>query len=215
MREVRCVLAEVAERRRLGTVESIAEVHLVEIQLENLILRVGALELCGDEHLLDLARERLVGRQETLPGELLGDRASALRPAPLPEVGENRAEHAHRIHAPVIVEPLVLHGHQRAHEVRRNLLQRNLDPLLLVDGERRPIRGIEQRRGLRHVADPAQALAVGQVARKAPGEPAHGRRGHPYGEGDHRDGGDERARALFHGPGGRGGRGDLRISASE
>ena len=86
------MLAEVAARRRLDAVEAVAEVHLVQIQLEDLVLRVRRSMRAGEDQLLQLAADRLVRRQEALPRELLRDRAAALRGAAVAEVGERAAD---------------------------------------------------------------------------------------------------------------------------
>jgi hypothetical protein len=53
-------LAEVLPGGRLDAVRSLAEVDLVEVHLEDLMLRIGPLDLEGKEHLLDLSREGLL-----------------------------------------------------------------------------------------------------------------------------------------------------------
>ena len=54
------------------------EVDLVQVHLEDAVLRVAALELQGQHGLLQLALEALVRREEEHLGELLGDGAAAL-----------------------------------------------------------------------------------------------------------------------------------------
>src|SRR5918999_1670087 len=60
--EVAYRLAEVALRRRLDAVGAAAEVDLVEVQLEDLVLRETGFDVAGDLRLLQLARERLLPR---------------------------------------------------------------------------------------------------------------------------------------------------------
>ncbi len=74
-------LVVVDQRGRGDAVGAEAEIDLVEIELEDLVLGVGALDPQREQRFLDLAVERdLVGQQEVL-GDLLRDRGSALRPA--------------------------------------------------------------------------------------------------------------------------------------
>ena len=54
------------------------EVDLVQVHLENSILRIAALELDREERFLQLALEALVRGEEQNLGELLGDGAAAL-----------------------------------------------------------------------------------------------------------------------------------------
>ena len=74
-------LVEIQQRRRRDAVGAEAEIDLVQIELEDFLLRVGALDAQRQQRFLDLALERnLVGQQEVL-GDLLGDRRGALRAA--------------------------------------------------------------------------------------------------------------------------------------
>src|SRR5262245_3782376 len=72
------VLAEIPQRRRLYSIEAVAEVHLVQVHLEDLVLRELALEPRGEEHLGDLPPERLGGSEKVLPRQLLRQGASPL-----------------------------------------------------------------------------------------------------------------------------------------
>src|SRR2546427_12447935 len=71
-------LAEVRPRGRLDAVRALTEVHLVQVHLEDAILRVPALELERQDRLPQLSPETLVRREEEHLGELLRDRAAAL-----------------------------------------------------------------------------------------------------------------------------------------
>jgi hypothetical protein len=112
------VLSEIAARRRLDAVEPVAEVDLVEVELEDLFLAVHPLDARRQEQLLDLAAVVLVGGQEALSRQLLGNRAAALRFPAVPDVGDGRRCDAHQIEAAVLVEPLVLDGNQRLRDIR-------------------------------------------------------------------------------------------------
>jgi hypothetical protein len=133
------VLAEEAERRRFDAVEAVAEIHLVQVQLEDLVLGELTLDPPREHRLFQLAPQRLVGREKALARELLRQRAAALRRAVRAKVVERRGHHANHVDAAVIVETLILDGNDRVHHVGRDLRQRRLDAPLLEDRERRTI----------------------------------------------------------------------------
>ena len=54
-RQLRRLLAEVAARRGFGAVEAVAEIDLVQIQLEDFVLGEVMLELRGEQQFLQLA----------------------------------------------------------------------------------------------------------------------------------------------------------------
>ncbi len=101
-------LAEEGARGRLHSEGAVAEVDLVQVHLEDAVLRVAPLELQREYRLLELALEALVRGEEEHLGELLGDGAAALHDAPAPEVLVDRAGDAGRIHPVVRVEARVL-----------------------------------------------------------------------------------------------------------
>ena len=165
------VLAEVAARRRFDAVQTVAEIHLVQVELEDLRLAVDALDARREDQFLDFAAIRLVRRQKALTRELLGDRAAALRLPPVPDVGQRRGGDADEVEAAVIVEPLILDRDERLRQVGRNLGQRHFDPLLLEDGEGELIRIVEDRGRLVHLADATQGVEVGKALAEADEEP--------------------------------------------
>ena len=71
------VFAEVEPRRRLDAVRAVAEVNLIRVELEDLILGEVLLDVDGEEGLVDLAAEILRRREEDLLGELLRQRRRA------------------------------------------------------------------------------------------------------------------------------------------
>jgi hypothetical protein len=104
------VLAEVEARARLDPVRAVAEVDLVRVQLEDLVLGEVLLDLHGQEGLVDLAADGLLGGEEDLLGELLGERRGALGGAALDDVLQQRAHDRLRVDAAVAVELRVLGG---------------------------------------------------------------------------------------------------------
>jgi hypothetical protein len=71
----------------------------------------------------------------------------------------------------VLVEALVFDGDDGLDEVRRDLPDWDLDPLLLEDREGRIVGGVEDRRRLRHLPDRAKGVAVGQTRCEVVAEP--------------------------------------------
>ena len=105
------VLPEVPARRILEAVPT-AHVDLVEVRFEDLILRVGRLQLKGDLDLLELSHVPTVEADliEHVSGELLGDRApTTLLPTECQNT-EDGPRDADGIEAPMLVEPFVLSG---------------------------------------------------------------------------------------------------------
>ena len=97
--EVRRGLAEVAPRRGLDAVVALAEVHGVEVLLEDLRLRVSLLEACRDQDLANLAVVGPLRAQARGARELLRDRAAALDDAAGAEIAPGGTGDADRIDA--------------------------------------------------------------------------------------------------------------------
>ncbi len=106
---------------------------------------------------------------------------------PLTDVGEEGAADTHEIESVVIVEPLILDRQHRIDEMRRDLVERHLDALLLVNRERDlTIRG-QNRRRLIHLAQALQRGDVRQTGREErDGDGDRGQGGDR--QGDHRTG---------------------------
>ncbi len=106
-------LVEVGLRRRRHAVGALAEIDLVQVQLEDALLAQRPLDPDRQQRLLDLAREAdLVGQQHVLD-HLLGDGRCADRPlalAALHQVGRGGAQDGQRVDAVVAEEALVLGG---------------------------------------------------------------------------------------------------------
>ena len=88
-------------------------IDLVEVELEDLVLGVGALDADGEDRLLELALERALARQQEVLGDLLGDGRGALgAPVAALDLGFDELEHGARdaleVEAAVLVEALVL-----------------------------------------------------------------------------------------------------------
>ena len=140
---------EIDQRRGGDAVGAEAEIDFVEIEFEDLVLRIGALDAHRQQGFLDLAGERhLVGQKEVLR-DLLGDRRRALRTAVgavILRVEHRGARHAGEVDAAVLVEILVLGREERVDDEFRNRLDRQIEPALLgVFAEQRAVGGMDAR----------------------------------------------------------------------
>src|SRR6185437_1422964 len=102
--------AEVSLRRRLDSVCTVAEVDLIEIQLENLLLAVLGFDLARYLGFLDLPDDRLVARDalgEDVSRELHRYGRESLGVAATPHVVDERADGAIPVDAGMLVEALV------------------------------------------------------------------------------------------------------------
>ena len=156
------MFAKIAARRRLDAVQPIAEVHLVEIELQDLVLGVHAFDARGKDELLKLAPHRFVGRQKALTGQLLRDRAAALRRSTRSQVGDGRRRDTDEIESAVPAKPLIFDRHDRIDEMRRHLPEPDFDALLLENREGQRVVAIVDDRRLIHLAYPADRRFVGK-----------------------------------------------------
>ncbi len=113
-------MPEIPLARGLHAIGAGAEIDAVEIEFEDLVLRVAPLQPQREDRLLDLAAERALLRQEQVLGELLGQRRAALHPAAaFRHVGDDRPADAHRVDAPMRVEAPVLDGDEGLRQIGR------------------------------------------------------------------------------------------------
>ena len=169
-------LVEIDQRGGGDAVGAEAEIDFVEIELEDLVLRIGALDPHRQQGFLDLAGERhFVGQQEVL-GDLLGDGGGALRSAVgavILRVEHRGARHAREVDAAMLVEVLVLGGEERVDDHLRHRLDRQIQPALLgVFAEQRAVGRMDARHHRRLVI--LQLRIVRQVLGKMPDQPCHG-----------------------------------------
>src|SRR5262249_11090478 len=85
----------------------VAEVRLVQIGLEDLLLRVARFDKHGQRRLSQLAHEGSLGREEAILDELLRDRATTLGHPAIGEIGPERPRESAQIEAAVLEEPVV------------------------------------------------------------------------------------------------------------
>ena len=132
-------LAEIAPRRRVDAVGAAAQIDAVEIELEDVRLRQPRLEPDRERQLLELARERAVGREIEVLGELLRQRGAALH-----EVAGCARWRSPRATGPkgrrrVLVEALVLGGDHRIDDVARQQIERHVVVGAAALGEQRAV----------------------------------------------------------------------------
>ena len=142
--------AEVVTGRGLDPPGTVAEVDVVQVQLQDLVLAEAALDVLRDPDLQQLAPERpsLAGDavRECIAGELHREGAGSLLDLAGLEVGHQRAQDPAHVDRPVLVEAPVLGGQERLRHEPRQRLQR--DHLAFDRGEVRERRAgaVEQHR---------------------------------------------------------------------
>ena len=113
--------------RRTRAVEA-----LVEVELHDLVFRVGLAQLVCERELPELSGDRLVGGQELLLGELLGDGARATDDVPRTEVVVCGPDDGRDVETRVGVEAPVLDGDGRLDHHRRDCVQLDREPVVSV-----------------------------------------------------------------------------------
>ncbi|MBP2676878.1 MAG: hypothetical protein H6Q84_3718 [Deltaproteobacteria bacterium] len=154
--ERRHVLAEIGLRRGLHAVRPVPQVDLVQVKVEDLLLRKLPLDPVGENDLLQLPRDALLRGEEKGFDRLLGDRARPLRISAGEDVLQDRAEDRDVIHALVLEEVGVLGGDEGVHHAggyglvghERPLLEEDLsdDAVVPVEDLRRDARPVRRGR---------------------------------------------------------------------
>ncbi len=116
-REIARPFSEQRLRYLFRSVQTGAEVHPIQVQLENLILGQLRLEHHGERSLLQLPRHRASIRQEQRPRKLLSDRAGALDCAEVTRVVHNGPRDREQIDPEMMMKPPVFDGDHRAPQV--------------------------------------------------------------------------------------------------
>jgi hypothetical protein len=106
-------------------ISAAAEVDLVQIQLEDLVLVERPLDARRERRVLQLAKDAALRSQEQVLRELLRDRAAALHDSARAQVRERGARQRDRVHAQVVVEAVVFRGEKRVAHGLRDLAQRD------------------------------------------------------------------------------------------
>ena len=107
-------LAKVIFRSRFKSVVPVGKINLIAIHSKNLLLGVVTFDLKCQERLLNLSAHPAIGAvQKKSPGKLHGNGARALHDAVRDKILPGRAGHAREIHAPMLLEVLILGGQNR------------------------------------------------------------------------------------------------------
>ncbi len=161
---------EIKEGGRLYPIGAGAEIDLVEVELEDPVLRQRLVDPGSEQDLLDLAVDRQLVRQQHVLGDLLRDGRGADRPAlavPAPDIGQRGAEHRDRVDAVVAVEILVLGRQEGGDDALGDRRDRHEHPPLGgIFGQQPPIAGMDARQNRRLVM--RQLLVIGQIAPEIP-----------------------------------------------
>ena len=157
------VLAEVDLGRRLHAVGAVAEIDVVGVDGEDLLLSEVLLDLVRQDGLADLAEDVALVTDEHQLGHLLRDGRAALDHVARLEVGEGGADDAERVDAVVLEEAIVLGGDERLHHVLRDLVVGQDDALLQVELADELALRREHAAGARWLVVGERAPAIGQV----------------------------------------------------
>jgi hypothetical protein len=126
--------------RAAESIGAAAEVDLVQVEFEDLVLGKLAFQRQRQHRLADLAIERAAAVEEDVAGQLLGDGRATLTPVPALRAHHQRAQDADRIDAPVLAEAAVFHRNQRIlHRVRDAVIG---NPLAVAGPERDDFRTV-------------------------------------------------------------------------
>ncbi len=210
--EVLGVGVEVVPRRRLYAVRPVAVVGDVEVALEDPVLGVVLLEGDRVAQLGELAGVGVGGRRLALLGglrlvdqrhldHLLGDRRATLDRPAAGLVGDQGPERALQVERTVLVVAVVLDGHDRLDHLPRDLAQRDVDAVLVVeggDGGARPVHDLGLL-GQRLRAQVGREVLDGVGQRLGPDPENAGERDRETGDHDAHDGRDDRHHAEMGG----------------
>ena len=161
--ELADVLAEVGARGLADALGAAAEVDLVQVEREDLVLGQLLLEPPGEDHLLQLAVEAALGREQQALHRLLRDGAAALHDLARLDVGPGGAHDRAQVDAAVLEERVVLAGDEGEDHVLGQLVEAHQPAALLEELADRTAVAVVDRRGERRpvVVDPVE---VGQIA---------------------------------------------------
>ena len=117
--------AEPANRKAAA----IAQINVVGVKLEDLLLRKALVEFGGHQDFLHLPPPLALGGEEERARHLHVDRAGALRLLAAAHVVKRRAKHADHVQRAMLEEALVLRGQHRVHHHRRQIVVADHAPL--------------------------------------------------------------------------------------
>ncbi len=117
-----------------GALAVLAQVHLVEVGLENLLFAVVQLQQHRHRHFHQLAGQGAVLREPEVLHQLLGQGAAALHQATCFHIGHHGAGQPPWRDPVMLIEITILGGQQHLHQQRRHTVQRHEHPVLGVTG---------------------------------------------------------------------------------
>ena len=120
------LLAEIAQSGSGDAVGSGAQINLIEIEIENALLGVGALDPDREDRFLRLAQIGLLARQKEVLRNLLRDGGGAFLLF-LCRIVVDGAKDAAEVEAVVLIEILVFRGEERVDDHFRHCLNRNVN----------------------------------------------------------------------------------------
>ena len=185
--QVAGVLVEVGAGRGLHPVGALAQVDLVQVEVEDLLLGEHALDAVGENRLGQLAQVALFRGEQQAAGDLLGDGRAALAAAAGEQVVDGGPGDGPAVQAGVLPETAVLGGDKGPGQECGHLAVGDDDAELVGDGVDGPAAAVEHQGGhLRPVV--GHGADVGQA--EEPGE--HRADAHRDHAGDDEQQGDER-----------------------
>ena len=169
---VRGRLTEVSARCRFHAVKPIAEVDLVQINLENLILAVHVFDSLGEYRLAHFSPKCLVARKKADARELLRNRARPFGRAAFANVAEHRADDADAIDAVMLVKAPVFDCDHGIPQVRRNKIEFNFHSVLSWNGKDGPVVGVVHHCPFGRFANHAQLVCTREAGNHLIEEPS-------------------------------------------
>ena len=156
---------EIIERGRSGSIGALAEINLVEIELENLVLGEGALDTTRQHHFLHLAFQSLRRRQQEVFGHLLGNRRGPLEAFTqndMTDIGKGRTDNTAEIQSAMLVKILVLGRNEGLDQALGNVFDGHEHTMLAgILGDQATIAGMDTAHHRRLVF--RQLLVVGEI----------------------------------------------------
>ena len=164
-------LAEVAARRRFDAVVAVAEIHGVQIGVEDFLLGIAFFEADRDRRFPDLAREGPIRRQLLEARELLRQGATPLDDAAAMPVAPGGFDDTRGVETMVRKEAAVLDGEERIDHAGRHAVERHVDALFHIEREDLAVLAIEDDRGLGMRANLGNRRRMVELVRHAPRGP--------------------------------------------
>src|SRR5690625_50423 len=124
--QVCCRFAKMGTCSRFDTKGAVAELHRIQVHLQDFLFGVVVLNLHRGDHFTKLSGNRNIKSDLSIeiPGELLADRRTTLKSLLKPVVGE--AHETLRIYSPVVEKPMVFGCDQGVKNIGGDLVYRNM-----------------------------------------------------------------------------------------